>query len=404
MSQEEQYDFRQQNIDHFNCNIELVVAVEKNYYGIATLERGNDLPWQISEEFGHFKTLTSETKDEKKQNVVIMGSKTWESIPKKFRPFPNRFNIVLTSKPDKYQSEAKYSEADNKKVKFIDNTDDVLRFIKFHQDLFERVFVIGGEQIYKLFLNTLLLQHVVRIHVSEIDLGSDLLDMTFNRFFPSKDNLLDKFHIVSESAVTNCINKITKKPVQFIVVIYEKDEDEDEDDWEPTVGNPEIQTPQKKKEDTYEKIKKLEEQIFNQYKNTSNNNNNNDGKTPFKPGKMEEEDNNDKPPKIMINGTHRFVNPSFFQLQKEQKELEDIMLQQALEQSQKEEEELQVQKLQEEIKNNYEETELLKQSKSLANDDDFFDDSEPENDEEQDFIEDEEYDDNEDEENMQEEE
>ena len=44
----------------------------------------------------YFKELTSRTADPGKRNAVIMGRKTWESIPAKFRPLPGRLNVVLT--------------------------------------------------------------------------------------------------------------------------------------------------------------------------------------------------------------------------------------------------------------------------------------------------------------------
>lgn len=44
-----------------------------------------------------FSKMTTGTKDKNKQNVVLMGRRTWESIPKKFKPLANRINMVLTS-------------------------------------------------------------------------------------------------------------------------------------------------------------------------------------------------------------------------------------------------------------------------------------------------------------------
>jgi dihydrofolate reductase/thymidylate synthase len=43
-----------------------------------------------------FRELTQRTADPAKQNAVIMGRKTWESIPAKFRPLKGRINVVLT--------------------------------------------------------------------------------------------------------------------------------------------------------------------------------------------------------------------------------------------------------------------------------------------------------------------
>ena len=55
------------------------------------------LPWRLKEDMKLFKRITTTIQnpnDEGKQNAVIMGRKTWESIPNKFRPLPNRINII----------------------------------------------------------------------------------------------------------------------------------------------------------------------------------------------------------------------------------------------------------------------------------------------------------------------
>jgi dihydrofolate reductase len=49
----------------------------------------NALPWHLPEDLVHFKTLTAGA-------PVIMGRKTWDSLPPRFRPLPGRHNIVLT--------------------------------------------------------------------------------------------------------------------------------------------------------------------------------------------------------------------------------------------------------------------------------------------------------------------
>lgn len=54
------------------------------------------MPWKLPKDMAHFKHITSTTNDGKLQNAVIMGRKTWESIPSKFRPLPGRVNIVLS--------------------------------------------------------------------------------------------------------------------------------------------------------------------------------------------------------------------------------------------------------------------------------------------------------------------
>jgi dihydrofolate reductase len=51
--------------------------------------QGNQLPWRLPEDMAHFKALTMGC-------PVIMGRKTWDSLPPKFRPLPGRRNIVVT--------------------------------------------------------------------------------------------------------------------------------------------------------------------------------------------------------------------------------------------------------------------------------------------------------------------
>jgi dihydrofolate reductase/thymidylate synthase len=59
------------------------------------------LPWRpLKNDMARFKRITMGSLSKDKFNVVIMGRKTWESIPEKFRPLPGRINIVLSRNPD----------------------------------------------------------------------------------------------------------------------------------------------------------------------------------------------------------------------------------------------------------------------------------------------------------------
>ena len=71
----------------------LIVAVDENY-GIG---KSNSIPWDIPEDLKYFKDITTYNENDKNINVVIMGRKTWESIPIKFRPLRDRVNIIVTS-------------------------------------------------------------------------------------------------------------------------------------------------------------------------------------------------------------------------------------------------------------------------------------------------------------------
>jgi dihydrofolate reductase len=55
--------------------------------------KDNTLPWRLPEDLAHFKRTTL-------GSPVLMGRKTWDSLPSKFRPLPGRLNIVLTRQTD----------------------------------------------------------------------------------------------------------------------------------------------------------------------------------------------------------------------------------------------------------------------------------------------------------------
>ena len=55
--------------------------------------RGGTMPWHLPEDLAHFRTLTG-------NDTVVMGRKTWDSLPERFRPLPGRTNVVVTRQED----------------------------------------------------------------------------------------------------------------------------------------------------------------------------------------------------------------------------------------------------------------------------------------------------------------
>ena len=68
-------------------HIRILVAHDR-FRGIG---KNGTIPWKISEDLRRFRHLT-------KGNIVVMGRATYESIPEKYRPLPDRFNIVMTTR------------------------------------------------------------------------------------------------------------------------------------------------------------------------------------------------------------------------------------------------------------------------------------------------------------------
>lgn len=99
--------------------------------------KSNSIPWHLKAEISHFRKLTSSISKSAWQNAVIMGRRTWESLPEKYRPLPNRHNIVLTRNPN-YQLPATVSS--------FSNLDHALSYLA--TAAVERIFLIGGADVF----------------------------------------------------------------------------------------------------------------------------------------------------------------------------------------------------------------------------------------------------------------
>jgi dihydrofolate reductase/thymidylate synthase len=94
-----------------------------------------------------FKTVTSLTTSATKKNAVVMGRRTWESIPDKFRPLRGRLNVVLTRSSRKSLGISPQHE----NVLVSDSFDSALALLAAPplSSEVESVFVIGGGQVYR---------------------------------------------------------------------------------------------------------------------------------------------------------------------------------------------------------------------------------------------------------------
>jgi dihydrofolate reductase len=100
----------------------------------------NYIPWDIKSELCLFKQITV-NKDNSKQNAIIMGRKTWDSLPRK--PLKDRINIVITS-------DNKFINYEN--VISFSNIDSAFEYCERSINI-DNIFVIGGKSIYDLCLN-----------------------------------------------------------------------------------------------------------------------------------------------------------------------------------------------------------------------------------------------------------
>ncbi|SFE01167.1 dihydrofolate reductase [Paracidovorax konjaci] len=90
--------------------------------------RDNAMPWHLPEDLAHFKQLTH-------GGAVVMGRKTWESLPERFRPLPGRTNVVVTRQADWHAHGALRAAG----------LEEAIALARTHSDA---VWIIGGAQIY----------------------------------------------------------------------------------------------------------------------------------------------------------------------------------------------------------------------------------------------------------------
>lgn len=150
--------------DRLSFNI--IVAVDKNF-GIG---KDGGIPWHVKADMAHFKDMTTKTTSPNKKNAVIMGRKTWDSLPGKFKPLPGRMNVVLSR-----QQELSLPAG----VKREGSLDEALRYLSgLPEGQIEGIFVIGGAQVYAQAVNH---PQCRKIYVTEIP-----RDFHCDTFFPAK--------------------------------------------------------------------------------------------------------------------------------------------------------------------------------------------------------------------------
>lgn len=144
-------------------SISVIAAVGENF----ELGKSNDLIWHFKEDMRFFKQTTT-------GHTVVMGRKTFESLPK---ALPNRRNIVITSDKSYHAEGAEVITDINEVYALAEN---------------EEIFIIGGGTIYAKFIND-----ADKIYLTEIEAEEKNADV----YFPSFDKSLYKKEVIASYEV-----------------------------------------------------------------------------------------------------------------------------------------------------------------------------------------------------------
>lgn len=180
-----------------NC----IVAVSQNM-GIG---KNGNLPWPpLRNEFQYFQSMTTGSSVEGKQNLVIMGRKTWFSIPEKNRPLKNRINIVLSRELKEPPKGAHF---------LAKSLDDALELIEDPEltNKVDVVWIVGGSSVYKEAMNK---PGHVRLFVTRI-----MQEFESDTFFPEID--FEKYKLLPEYPGVP-LDVQEEKGIKYKFEVYEK--------------------------------------------------------------------------------------------------------------------------------------------------------------------------------------
>jgi len=121
--------------------VSLVAAVAQN----GVIGKDNDLPWRLPDDMKFFMSVT-------RGHYVILGRKNFESLPEKYKPLPNRTNVVVTRQKD-YQAQG---------CIVVHNIQEALKVAEQANE--QEVMVIGGSDIYALALPFAHRLYITEVH------------------------------------------------------------------------------------------------------------------------------------------------------------------------------------------------------------------------------------------------
>jgi dihydrofolate reductase/thymidylate synthase len=191
--------------------VNFIVSIDDNN----RIGYNNELLYDIKEDKQYFNYITKGCAD--KQNIVLMGRNTWDSIPTKHRPLKDRVNVVF--------SNANVHHFTNSgEVTVVKNLDD---FIKHVAIKYNEIFIIGGALMYESCINHKDI-NIQKIYITKVKCNSTeqiKLDITKIKIFPNID--LNEYYLSSEyKIITNNYKSIlynnTKDSLYCTFKIYTK--------------------------------------------------------------------------------------------------------------------------------------------------------------------------------------
>ena len=187
-------------MSYAHTEVAQIAAISSN----RCIGKDNELPWHISADLQHFKSMTTKPNDNGAiQGIVIMGRKTFESMGSK--PLPKRVSFIITSQLDYAEQKGLVA---SEKAYVIHNLDDALTQAASlaHGSHLDTIWVIGGERVFSDAL-----MYTDRIELTHVD--TEITDG--DAFYP---NLPSEFVVAEETEQMHD----EKSELDFRFVTYRK--------------------------------------------------------------------------------------------------------------------------------------------------------------------------------------
>ncbi|XP_015609384.1 dihydrofolate reductase isoform X2 [Cephus cinctus] len=168
---------------------------------ICNLAHMHSTSTSLRSEMAYFSRMTTMTKDPAKKNIVLMGRRTWECIPKKYRPLQGRINVVLSSQSLNLGDDAIVCKS----------IPHVIEMVSQYplKDKVEKIWVIGGSSVYKASMDS---PNFYRLYLTRIKKHFEC-----DTFFPPIPN---NFTLVHDAEVPTDTQE--ENGIEFEYQIYEK--------------------------------------------------------------------------------------------------------------------------------------------------------------------------------------
>ncbi len=190
-------------MSYAHTEVAQIAAISSN----RCIGKDNELPWHISADLQHFKSMTTKQNDGAIQGIVIMGRKTFESMGSK--PLPKRVSFIISSQLDYAEQKGLVGKSN---AHVVHNLDDALTQAASlaHGAHLDTIWVIGGERVFSDAL-----MYTDRIELTHVD--TEITDG--DAFYPELPN---EFAIAEESEQMHD----EKSALDFKFVTYRRKTDE----------------------------------------------------------------------------------------------------------------------------------------------------------------------------------